>query len=137
MAGPRSPFPIRYLDEAIGFLIPRSFVLVVRPLVPSFRSLVPPFLIHRFITPSPPLGKEASLTLGIIYTIIFNTLVWGMPVLRTRNSLNLVSTERGGTKTLFKITNHAQGTVLGLPGASILPVLRAFRISITLKSFYK
>ena len=94
MAGPRSPFPIRYLDEAIGFLVPRSFIPVVRPLVPSFRSFVPSFrsfvpsfLIHRFITPSPPSRKEASLTLGIIYTIIFNTLVRGMPVLRTRNSL--------------------------------------------------
>ena len=51
MAGPRSPFPIRYLDEAIGFLVPRSgrssprsFVPVLRPLVPrsgpwSLRSL--------------------------------------------------------------------------------------------------
>ena len=110
MAGPRSPFPIHYLDEAIGFLVPRSFVPVVRPLVPSFRSLVPPFrsfvpsfLIHRFITPSPPSGKEASLTLGIIYTIILNTLVRGMPVLKTRNSLNLISTERGGTKTPLKL----------------------------------
>ena len=112
MAGPRSPFPIRYLDEAIGFLVPRSgpssprsFVLVLRPLVPSF-------LIHRFITPSPPSGKEASLTLGIIYTIIFNTLVRGMPVLKTRNSLNLISTERGGTKTLLKLLTMRRGPSL-------------------------
>ena len=112
MAGPRSLFPIRYLDEAIGFLVPRSFVPVVRPLVPSCPSLVPPFLIHRFITPSPPSGKEASLTLGIIYTIIFNTLVRGMPVLRNRNSLNLVSTERGGTKTLLKLLTMRRGPSL-------------------------
>ena len=112
MAGPRSPFPIRYLDEAIGFLVPRSgpssprsFVLLLRPLVPSF-------LIHRFITPSPPSGKEASLTLGIIYTIIFNTLVRGMPVLKTRNSLNLISTERGGTKTLLKLLTMRRGLSL-------------------------
>ena len=82
---------------------------------------------HRFITPSPPSGKAASLTPGIIYTIIFNTLVRRMPVLKTLNSLNLISTVRGGTKNPLKIINHAQGTVPGLPGASILPVLRAFR----------
>ena len=118
----RSPFP--GLDL-------RSFVLVPRSGPSSSRSFVPSFLIHRFITPSPPSGKEASLTLGIIYTIIiFNTLVRGMPVLKSRNSLNLISTERGGT-------NHAQGTVLGLPGTGVLPVLRAFCISVTLKSFYK
>ena len=91
---------------------PRSFVPVVRPLVPSFRSFVPSFLIHGFITPSPPSGKEASLTLGIIYTIIFNILVRGMPVLRTHNSLNLVSTERGGTKTLLKLLTMRRGASL-------------------------
>ena len=80
MAGPHSPFPLRYLDEAIGFLVPRSQV--------SF--------------------------------------------LKTRNSLNLISTERGGTKNPLKITDHAQGTVLGLPGTG---VLRAFRISVTPKKF--
>ena len=132
MAGPRSLFPIRYLDEAIGFLVPRSGPSSPRSFVPVLRPLVPSFLIHRFITPSPPSGKEASLTLGIIYT-----LVRGMPVLKTRNSLNLISTERGGTKNPLKITNHAQGTVLGLPGTGVLPVLRAFRISVTLKRFYK
>ena len=103
--------------------------------VPVLRSLVPLFLVHRFITPSPPSGKEASHTLGINYTIIFNTLVRGMPVLKTRNSLNLISTERGGTKNPLKITNHAQGTVLGLPGTGVLPVLRAFCISVTPKKF--
>ena len=90
----------------------RPFVPVVRPLVPSFRSFVPSFLIYRFITPSPPLGKEASLTLGIIYTIIFNTLVRGVPVLKTRNSLNLISTERGGTKTLLKLLTMRRGPSL-------------------------
>ena len=91
----------------------RSFVpSFLRPFVPSFRSFVPSFLIHRFITPSPPSGKEASLTLGIIYTIIFNTLVRGMPVLKTRNSLNLISTERGGTKTLLKLLTMRRGPSL-------------------------
>ena len=112
MAGPRSPFPIRYSDEAIGFLVPRSFVLVPRSSPSSPRSFVPSFLIHRFITPSPPSGKEASLTLGIIYTIIFNTLVRGMPVLKTRNSLNLISKERGGTKTLLKLLTMRRGPSL-------------------------
>ena len=116
MAGPRSPFPIRYLDEAIGFLVPRSQVSIPGPSsssrVPVLRPLVPSFLIHRFITPSPPSGKEASLTLGIIYTIIFNTLVRGMPVLKTRNSLNLISTERGGTKTLLILLTMRRGPSL-------------------------
>ena len=43
MAGPRSPVPIHCLDESIGFLVPRSFVPVVRPFVLTFRSLVPSF----------------------------------------------------------------------------------------------
>ena len=137
MAGPRSPFLLRYLDEAIGFLVPRSQVSFPGPRPrPAFRFFVPSFLVHRFITPSPPSGKEASHTLGIIYTIIFNTLVRGRPVLKkSRNSLNLISTERGGTKNPLNITNHAQGTVLGLPGTGVLPVLRAFRISVTPKKF--
>ena len=129
MAGPLSPFPLRYLDEAAGFLVPRS-----RPrspllvLVPCSGSSFPrsSFLVHRFITPSPPSEKEASHTLGIIYTIIFNTFVRGMPVLKNRNSLNLTSTVRGGTKNPRKIIYHAQGTVPGLPGTGVLPVLRAF-----------
>ena len=112
MAGPRSPFPIRYLDEAIGFLVPRSGRSSPRSFVPVLRSFVPSFFIHRFITPSPPSGKEASLTLGIIYTIIFNTLVRGMPVPKTRNSLNLISTERGGTKTLLKLLTMRRGPSL-------------------------
>ena len=112
-----------------------SFPVGDQSRVPVLRSLVPSFLVHRFITPSPPLGKEASHTLGIIYTIIFDTLVRGMPVLKTRNSLNLISTERVGTKNPLNITNHAQGTVLGLPGTGVLPVLRAFRISVTPKKF--
>ena len=43
MAGTRSPVPILYLDESIGFLVPGSFVPMVRPFVPAFRSLVPSF----------------------------------------------------------------------------------------------
>ena len=121
MAGPRSPFPIRYLDEAIGFLVPRSFGPSSSSRVPVLRLLVPSFLIHRFITPSPPSGKEASLTLGIIYTIIFNPLVRGMPVLKTGNSLNLISTERGGTKTLLKLLTMRRGpSLVCLVGASFL-----------------
>ena len=44
MAGTRSPVPILYLDESIGFLVPRSFVPMVRPFVPMVpvpRPLVP------------------------------------------------------------------------------------------------
>ena len=116
--------------------MPRSQVSFPVPCPrPAFRSFVSSFLVHRFITPSPPSGKEASHTLGIIYTIIFNTLVRGMPVLKTRNSFNLISTERGGRKNPLKIIYHAQGTVLGLPGTGVLPVLRAFRISVTPKKF--
>ena len=52
MAGPCSPFPLHYLDEAVGFLVPRS-----RPrspfliLVPHSGSSFPrsSFLVHRFI----------------------------------------------------------------------------------------
>ena len=102
-------------------LDPRSFVLVPRSGPSSPRSFVPSFLIHRFITPSPPSGKEASLTLGIIYTIIFNTLFRGMTVLKTRNSLNLISTERGGTKTLLKLLTMRRGpSVVCLVRASFL-----------------
>ena len=138
---------LRYLDEAEGFLVPRSSSSfpVPRPrspflvLVPRSGSSFPrsSFLVHRFITPAPPSEKGASHTLGIIYTIIFNTLVRGMPVLKTRNSLNLISTERGGTKNPRKIIYHAQGTVPGLRGTGVLPVLRVFVSSRPLKSFYK
>ena len=81
---------------------PRSFIPVLRPFVPY----------SQIITPSPPSGKEASLTLGIIYTITFNTLVRGMPVLRSRNILNLISTERGGTKTLLELLTMRRGPSL-------------------------
>ena len=139
MAGPRSPFPLRYLDEAIGFLVPRSQVSVPGPHPrPAFRSFVPSFLRSLFTDLShPPLLREKRphLPWVLIYKIIFNTLVRGMPVLKTRNSLNLISTKRGGTKNPLKITNHAQGTVLGLPGTGVLPVLRAFCISVTPRKF--
>ena len=49
MAGPRSPFPLCYLDEAIGFLVPRSQVSVPGPRPrPAFRSFVPSFLRSLF-----------------------------------------------------------------------------------------
>ena len=79
MAGPHSPFPIHYLDKTIGFLVPHSFVPVVRPfvltirsLVPLFRSFVPYSQIHHTINislPGPHLGFAAfqdpcKVTLG-------------------------------------------------------------------------
>ena len=104
---------------------PRSFVPVPRPFVPVLRPFVPYSQIHHTL---PSFGKRGLTYPGYnLHNNFFNTLVRGMPVLKTRNSLNLISTVRGGTKNPLKITNHAQGTVLGLPGASILPVLRAFR----------
>ena len=46
MAGPRSPFPLRYLDEAVGFLVPRSQVSFPVPCRRStFRFFVPPFFV--------------------------------------------------------------------------------------------
>ena len=102
------------------------------------RSLVPSFLrsdgsgpssprschsspTHRFITPSPPSGKAASLTPGIIYTIIVNTLVRRMPVLKTPNGLNLISTVRAGTKTLLELLTMRRGpSPVGLVRSSFL-----------------
>ena len=89
---------------------------------------------HRFITPSPPSGKAASLTPGIIYTIIFNTLVRRMPVLKTPNSLNLISTVRAGTKTLLKLLTMRRGpSPVCLVRASFL----SYVPFVTLKRFYK
>ena len=138
MAGTRSPVPILYLDESIGFLVPRS---LFRWFVPSFLHSGPSSPrsshsspTHRFITPSPPSGKAASLTPGIIYTIIFNTLVRRMPVLKTLNSLNLISTVRGGTKTLLKLLTMRRGpSPVCLVRASFL----SYVPFVTLKSFYK
>ena len=57
MAGPPSPFPLRYLDEAIGFpigklrlfLVPRSHVSLPGPRPrPAFWSFVPLFLRSLF-----------------------------------------------------------------------------------------
>ena len=42
MAGPRSPFPFRYLDKVVGFLVPRSKASFPVPVPhPPFRFLVP------------------------------------------------------------------------------------------------
>ena len=115
MVGPRSPFPLRYLDEAIGFLVPRSQVSFPVPCPrPTFRSFIPPFFVpcSQIYHTSPPSEKEASHTLGIIYTKIFNTLVRGMPVLKTRNSLNLISTDRVARKTLEKLFTMRRGLSL-------------------------
>ena len=54
MAGPRSPFPLRYLDKAVGFLVPRSSASFPVP-HPPFWFFVPPFFIpcsqiyHNFV----------------------------------------------------------------------------------------
>ena len=60
MAGPRSPFPIHYLDEAIGFLVPRSFVPVPRPFVPVLRPFVPYSQIHHNMQSLVPEGLMIS-----------------------------------------------------------------------------
>ena len=42
MAGPRSPFPLCYLDKDVGFLVPRSKASSPVPVPrPPFRFLVP------------------------------------------------------------------------------------------------
>ena len=139
MAGTRSPVPILYMDESIGFLVPsflRSFGSSLRsdgsgPSSPCSCHSSP---THRFITPSPPSGKAASLTPGIIYTIIVNTLVRRMPVLKTPNSLNLISTVRAGTKTLLELLTMRRGpSPVCLVRASFL----SYVPFVTLKSFYK
>ena len=46
MAGPHSPFPLRYLDKAVGFLVPRSQASFPVPCPrPMFRFFVPPFFV--------------------------------------------------------------------------------------------
>ena len=80
-------YPVPDSRSSFRILVPRSesSFLIPNPRS-SFRILVPD-LTYRFITPSPPSEKEASLTPGIIYTIILLTLVRAIPVLKTRNSL--------------------------------------------------
>ena len=115
------------------------------------RSLVPSFLrsdgsgpsslrschsspTYRFITPSPPSGKAASLTPGIIYTIIVNTLVRRMPVLKTPNGLNLISTVRAGTKTLLELLTMRRGPP---PVCLVRSSFLSYVPFVTLKRFYK
>ena len=105
-----------------------------RSFVPSFRSFVPSFPTYRFITPSPPSGKAASLTPGIIYTIIVNTLVRRMPVLKTPNGLNLISTVRAGTKTLLELLTMRRGPP---PVCLVRSSFLSYVPFVTLKSFYK
>ena len=108
----------------------RSCVPVPRPLVPVIRPLLTD-------SSHPPLFREKrphALTPGIIYTIIFNTLVRRMPVLKTLNRLNLISTVRGGTKTLLKLLTMRRGpSPVCLVRASFL----SYVPFVTLKSFYK
>ena len=89
---------------------------------------------YRFITPSPPSGKAASLTPGIIYTIIVNTLVRRMPVLKTPNGLNLISTVRAGTKTLLELLTMRRGPP---PVCLVRSSFLSYVPFVTLKSFYK
>ena len=131
MAGPRSPGLSHYLHKVVGYLVPRprfSF-LVPDPrssfLVPRSRSsfLVPiPDVTYRFITPSPPSEKEASLTPGIIYTIILLTFVRAIPVLKTRNSLKKYIQKWGvAQKKPQKITTmRREPSVVCLVRASLL-----------------
>ena len=137
MAGTRSPVPIVYLDESIGFLVP-SFL---RPdgsgpssLRSGLSSLRPGLSspTYRFITPSPPSGKAASLTPGIIYTIIVNTLVRRMPVLKTPNGLNLISTVRAGTKTRLELLTMRRGPP---PVCLVRSSFLSYVPFVTLKSF--
>ena len=142
MAGTRSPVPIVYLDESIGFLVP-SFLRPDGSGPSSLRSngsgpsslrsgLSSP--TYRFITPSPPSGKAASLTPGIIYTIIVNTLVRRMPVLKTPNGLNLISTVRAGTKTRLELLTMRRGPP---PVCLVRSSFLSYVPFVTLKSFYK
>ena len=136
MAGTRSPVPILYLDESIGFLVP-SFLRSFGSSLRSDGSASSPRSCHsspthRFITPSPPSGKAASLTPGIIYTIIVNTLVRRMPVLKTPNSLNLISTVRAGTKTLLELLTMRRGPS---PVCLVRSSFLSYVPFVTLKSF--
>ena len=133
MAGPRSPGLLHHLDT-IGYLVPRARVSCPVPESrSSFRILVPrsgssflvPDLTYRFITPSPPSEKEALLTPGIIYTIILFNIGPGNTGPKTRNSLNRNFNSGGSTETPDN-HYHAQGTVRGLPGTGVLPVVCAF-----------
>ena len=129
-----------YLDKVVGFPVPRSKASFPVPVPCSrFRFLVPgsgsSLLVYRFITPSPPSEKEASHIVGIIYTIIFLKVGPGNAGPKIRNSLNLTST--GGVARKKNKTYHAQGTVHGLPGTGVLPVVRAFVFYLPLESFYR
>ena len=147
MAGPRSPGLLHYLDKVVGYLVPRPrFSFLVPDPRSSFRILVPdprssflvPDLTYRFITPSPPSEKEAPLTPGIIYTIILLTLVQAIPVLKTRNSLKKYLQRWGSTEKAPENHYHAQGTIRGLPGTGIPPVVRVLSLyGKPLRSFFK
>ena len=84
---PRSSFRILVPLYGSSFLFtdPRSSFRILDPR--SGSSILVPDVTYRFITPSTPSEKEASLTPGIIYTIILLTLAWAIPVLKKRNSL--------------------------------------------------
>ena len=154
MAGPRSPVLLRHLDKVVGFLVPHTKVSFLVPvprssfwfLVPrsgsSFRFLVPrsgssflvpvPRSLFRFLVPRSGSNLQiyhtlpSLLTLGIIYTIILLNIGPGNAGPKTRNSLNMTSTGGGGGTETPENHYHAQGTVYGLPGMSVLPVVCAF-----------
>ena len=139
---PRSKYSI--WTSPLGFSFPRPFVpSFLRSFGSSLRSdgSGPSSLrschsspTHRFITPSPPSGKAASLSPGIIYTIIVNTLVRRMPVLKTPNGLNLISTVRAGTKTLLELLTMRRGPP---PVCLVRSSFLSYVPFVTLKSFYK
>ena len=100
-------------------LFPRFSFLIIVPR--SGSSFLVPDITYRFITPSPPSEKEASLTPGIIYTIILLTLVWAIPFLKTRNSLKKYLQRWGSTEKPQKITTmHSGPSVVCLVRASLL-----------------
>ena len=78
MAGPRSPFPLRYLDKAVGFLVPLSQASfpVLRPR-PPFQFYAPPFFvpcsqIYHIIKPSTVIYRARHCA----YTYILNQMTY-------------------------------------------------------------
>ena len=129
----------RVFHSPSQILVPRSkssfLVLDTRSLfwilVPrSGSSFLVPDVTYRFITPSPPSKKEASLNMGIIYTIIFN-ISPGNTGLKTCNSLKSTFKAGGSTEKIHKITTMRRGpSVVCLVRASLLScVLLLFMVN--------
>ena len=134
----RTPSQILVPRSRSSFLVPdpRSSFRILIP--HSGSSFLVPDLTCRFITPSPPSEKEASLTPGIIYTKILLTLVRAIPVLKL--AIVSKSTFKGGVARKKPPENHyhAQGTIRGLPGTGVPPVVRALSLyGKPLRNFFK